>query len=201
MITISGRDITREGREAPSLYDMGYSLSQTPRFAGYTTQRYSVLHHLFGCWHYALHGGFGAKIALYALLHDAHEAMTGDISQPWKTDDMRDLQRLLDVRIYQSLKLRMPDGETERVVKTIDNQMVYSEAVRVAPQVANAILKPGDNYRDSIQPNDEDADKAVITAITMLAGATPHQCGSFYEDWVNNAIKRAEEERYANANL
>lgn len=200
MITISGTNCGLDDNNCPSLYDMGYSLSQTPRFAGYTTQKYSVLHHLLGCWQYASRTGCGAKIALYALIHDAHESMTGDISQPWKTDDMRDLQRTLDVRIYQYLKLRMPDGETERIVKAIDNQMVYAEAKQVAPQVAAAILKPGDNYRDGIRPVDNDADGAVLTAITILSGANPSQCGDFFERWVQVAIKKHEEEALVHAN-
>jgi len=190
MITITGRDIALNGTDVPSLYDMGYSLIQTPRFAGYTTQKYSVLHHLLGCWQYAIRTKLGDKVALYALIHDAHESMTGDISQPWKTDDMRELQAELDNRIYQALQIRPPDGETARTIKRIDNQMVYAEAVIVAPQVAAAILKPGDNFRDSINPSDTDAEGAVYTAITMFSGASPTDGGNFFENFVSTALKR-----------
>lgn len=188
MITISGQNLTRDGSNAPTLYDIGYALSQVPRFGGHTTRRWTVLNHLYAAWHYA-DAKEDANVALHCLLHDAHEAITSDIPQPWKTEDMREIQQRLDVRIYHSLKLRQPDGFTARVIHQIDNQLVYAEAKQFAPQVAAEILKPGDNFRDGINTTDAVSDAAVDWAGRLLVGLSPDDCGNLYRGSVEMAIK------------
>lgn len=180
MITTSNINITRENGNAPTLYDIGYALSKMPRFGGHTVKNWTVLHHLYACAQYAHLSGGSVKVQIYALLHDAHEAVTGDIPQPWKTDDTRALQKELDVRIYNSLHLSLPDMVTERTVKQIDNQMVYDEARWCCPQVAAAILRPGPNYCDSINPQDRNGGLAVQKAIEMLDSiiTDPHACAN-----------------------
>lgn len=201
MITISGVDVIRDNHSFPTLYDAGYSLSQLPRFNGYTKQRYTVLHHLVGCWQYAHDKEYGNKVALYALIHDIHESVTGDICPPWKTEDTRELQDQLDQRFFQQYRLRPPDGYTARIVKAIDNQMVYAEAKAFAPQVAAHILKPGPNHREGIYTLDQEADNAVQYAVAILAGHTynPHLCGLYFEELVASAILDANEERKEHA--
>jgi 5'-deoxynucleotidase YfbR-like HD superfamily hydrolase len=173
------------------MYDVGYALSQVPRFGGHTVRRWTVLHHLLAAWYYAKEK-YDARVALHALLHDAHEAVTSDIPQPWKTDDMRKIQQELDARIYHSLKLRPPDGFTARIIHQIDNQLVYSEAKDFAPQVAAAILQPGDNFRDGINTTDHVAEDAVGWAEYVLYDYDPVACGATYTDMVQDAIKEAE---------
>lgn len=190
MITISGQNVTRESG-APTLYDIGYHLSKQPRFGGATTIDWTVLDHLYACALYAKRRGYSRKVQLYAALHDAHEAITSDIPQPWKTDDMREIQRQLDVRIYGSLGLRLPDMETQRLLHFIDNQMVYAEAKHVAPQVAEAILKPGPNFRDSINPQDWDADVAVQELLDYECGTADHR-GKMYEVIIHELMKEEE---------
>jgi hypothetical protein len=177
MITISGVDVGRNNGGCPTLYDIGYSLIQIPRFAGHTVRKWSVLHHLYAIYFYGRKKGADIKLQLYLLLHDAHEAITSDIPQPWKSDGMRVLQKELDIRIYTSVGLSQPALSTERIVHQMDNQMVYSEAKIFAPQVAEAIRKPGDNFRDGINVLDECADKSVVEAEDWLSGFTPPDAG------------------------
>lgn len=59
--------------------DIAVSLSRTARFRGMTSEFYSVAQHcVLASRHVA------AGFALAALLHDAHEAYTGDIPRPLK---------------------------------------------------------------------------------------------------------------------
>lgn len=162
MITISGREIVPGGYDAPSLYDIGYSLSRVPRFGGHTTLPWSVLQHLLACSAYAAARGYGATTALYALLHDAHEAVISDIPRPWKTEDMRMHQHELDVRLYHSLGISVPDLFTERLVKGADEIVALAEAAVLGPPGSVKAVGGGN-------PPNEQA-KALVSTIGMLTG-------------------------------
>lgn len=192
MVTISGKDITRENGGFPTLYDVGYSLSRLPRFNGYTTELWTGLHHLYACHLYALYKDLGAKVEFYALTHDAHESVTGDNCPPWKTDETRVLQQELDVRFYTGLGVGVADSFTARIVKTIDNQMVYAEAKAFAPQVADHILVPGPNFRDSIDLQDTASSDAVYDAKHSLEAfiLDANSCGVIYKELVTAALER-----------
>ena len=180
MITISNISVTLEGSSAPTLFDIGYALSKIPRFGGHTTKHWTVLHHVYASTQYAHLVGGSVKVQLHALLHDSDEAVTEDIPHPWKTEDMRALQKDIRIRIYNSLHLSPPDMATEREVKRIDSQMCYAEALWAAPQAAKPMLIPGPNFRDSIDPMDSKGDLAVQRASSMLAGIImdPYACGN-----------------------
>jgi hypothetical protein len=60
-----------------SLFDIAYSLSAIPRWTGHRWRQISVLEHSLRVYTLANEG-----FHLEALLHDAHEAYTGDISRP-----------------------------------------------------------------------------------------------------------------------
>jgi len=74
-------------------------------------------------------------LGLDALLHDAHEALTpwGDVPSPLKTDDMRALEKSLDVVVYQAIGLPMPDPQVRQVVELADMLALYFEAMLWAP--------------------------------------------------------------------
>lgn len=189
MITITGVDVTRE-HGAPSLYDIGYSLSQLPRFAGHTTRLWTVLNHVYACSFYAALMKESTLTQLYALLHDADESITNDIPQPWKTDETRDLQTMLRNRIYAELKLSIPSLQTDRIVHQIDNQMAYSEARLFAPQVADAILKPGPNYRDGIKRVDPIANEAITKSDDWLYGFSAMDAAFDFEAFVEALMEK-----------
>jgi len=60
----------------------------------------------------------------WALLHDAHETVTGDVPHPWKTDDMRERQKVLDLRIASYYK--------------IDRRLVSPAAIKQADLLATS---------------------------------------------------------------
>lgn len=90
MRTVSGNhmDLLNPSVDAVSRYDIAYSLARIKRFTGHTT--ISVAQHsievMMGLYmrpdFSEVWRGTARTALLYALLHDAHEAYTGDISRP-----------------------------------------------------------------------------------------------------------------------
>jgi|SRR6266550_735831 len=73
------------------------------------------------------------ELMLHALLHDAHEAMTSDIVTSFKTADMKDLQRVLDIRLYAMLGAPRMTASQAAHIKAIDQRALLAEARVVAP--------------------------------------------------------------------
>lgn len=135
MITISGIELVPGGANAPSLYDIGYALRLQPRFGGHQTRLdWSVLHHLYAAGYLALEEGASVRVQLLAFMHDAHEAVTGDIPAPWKSTDMRKLQDELDSRIFHSLDVDLPTPFERRLLKTYDTDLLHAESERFGPK-------------------------------------------------------------------
>jgi hypothetical protein len=64
--------------------DIAHSLAMLPRFTGHTLRPYSVAEHSLHVADLAQRAGASATLQLAALLHDAHEAYTNDLSSPAK---------------------------------------------------------------------------------------------------------------------
>lgn len=143
--TYSGRNVTPENTEHPSLTDIAISLSRMPRFAGHTRRWWSVLDHTL----------LGLKVLedrnehrepkLVWLLHDAHESITGDIPTPVKTPELRYKQELLDGLIYGAFA---PKIDLERwSVKELDRECMIAEAHIIGPQVPVGRLNEAFGYK------------------------------------------------------
>jgi uncharacterized protein len=73
-------DLARPSVEAfRSLTVVARSLGNQARYLGHTARTYSVAEHSFHAWALT-----PSRFSRHALLHDAHEAVTGDIPAPWK---------------------------------------------------------------------------------------------------------------------
>jgi 5'-deoxynucleotidase YfbR-like HD superfamily hydrolase len=125
----------------PTLEDIALGLSRMPRFGGQTLFEWTVADHVVCATRY-----LGNLIALglsiddttrllplHVLLHDAHEAMTGDIPTTFKTADMKALQHRLDARLYNALGLWTPTSTESDYIKQIDRQMLLAEAKVCTP--------------------------------------------------------------------
>lgn len=64
--------------------DIAHHLAQINRFTGACARPYSVAEHSLLVAELAAHDGKSALVQLLGLLHDAHEAYTGDTSSPAK---------------------------------------------------------------------------------------------------------------------
>ena len=131
-LTYTGRRVRPESRDYPSLLDIAVSLSRQPRFAGHCRRWWSVLDHTL----------FGDELLLADfvprdrrrmwLLHDAHEAITGDVPTDFKTADLRALQDRLDARIYPAFGF-VAEHHLPELIKRLDSRCLRAEAAVVGP--------------------------------------------------------------------
>lgn len=122
-----------------TLWDIALGLSRMPRYGGQTLFAWHVADHVVCATRYverlmASNRTIGGPLLpLHVLLHDAHEAMTGDIPTQFKTPDMKALQAKLDERIYLSLGFPMPTPRERDYIKQVDKMMLLAEAKVVTP--------------------------------------------------------------------
>lgn len=180
MLTLSGRLILPGGDNSPSLEDLVVSLGRIPRFGGQTRRWWPVLLHLMVCDRILRRGleesgpavtpAFAARARLLALFHDAHEAVTGDVPTPWKTDETRKQQTQLDHRIHghllpEVLPLKHLDTPqlTREVIAAVDHRALLAEGLVVGP--------PG--FADLFYPENVDPGDAEIVRLVALLYPTP----------------------------
>jgi hypothetical protein len=139
MMTIDGELITKTAG-APSITAIAYSLESVPRFGGHTIRPWSVVQHSLVVYRLAKRAKerdpvTWARMPLHALLHDAHESLTGDIPTSFKTRDMKELQQALDYRIYERLGvLPLPDNQERSLLAFFDQEALLAEAFVVCPE-------------------------------------------------------------------
>ena len=68
----------------PPLGEIGHSLAHINRFTGHACRAYSVAEHSLLVADMAVQDGHGYMVEICALMHDAHESVTGDVSTPAK---------------------------------------------------------------------------------------------------------------------
>lgn len=88
MLTHTGREHHLSGigqqLNVPTIEEIAHALAQINRFTGHCTRPYSVAEHSLLVAQIAANEGASPAAQLAALLHDAHEAYTGDVSSPAK---------------------------------------------------------------------------------------------------------------------
>jgi len=88
MLTAHGREHHLSGAaqqlNAPDIREIAHALAQINRFTGHCKRPYSVAEHSILVADIAAREGASTSAQLAALLHDAHEAYTGDVSSPAK---------------------------------------------------------------------------------------------------------------------
>lgn len=123
MITYTGRSVWPENDTAPSLQDIAIGLGRTARFAGQVRFWYPVLAHTI-----VVSRLVRPKNRIHALLHDAPEAVVGDVPTPWKTDAARANEAELLERIYDELDIKLPGRGAVNDVKRADRKALAAEA-------------------------------------------------------------------------
>lgn len=123
-----------------SLYDIAYGLGRVCRFAGHTGRFYSVAEH---CVHVARL--VPVRQARAALLHDASEAIIGDVTRPLKA--MLPEYRAIEERLEHAIADRFLGDDTEGKmfayyrmhtpeIKAADRAMCAVEARELMPHAA-----------------------------------------------------------------
>lgn len=104
ILTFSGYDfdLLRSDDNAWRIIDIAHGLSNLCRFAGHTTELYSVAQH---CVVMSRHAP--QRLALTALFHDAAEAFVGDMPTPLKAllSDYREIEARIRAAILRRLGL------------------------------------------------------------------------------------------------
>jgi hypothetical protein len=162
LTTMNGAVITKESG-VPTLTDMAYALSRQPRWAGHTEGWWSLADHSVFV---AQMAGDDARLALAGLLHDAHEALTGDVPTPFKSDELREVQKTFDRRIFDAY---FPGGYAAALpylekIKALDARCIYAEAMVIGPYSTRDAAIIAERYGKT--PNDRDV-KAMQDAIRV----------------------------------
>lgn len=90
MLTCTGREHPLAGHpvhldeNAPRIEEIAHALAQINRFTGHAVRPYSVAEHSLLVCDIVASQGLSVHAQMAALLHDAHEAYTGDVSTPIK---------------------------------------------------------------------------------------------------------------------
>jgi len=123
-------DLANPGRDAIWITDMAAGLGHVCRFAGQGKAFYSVAEHsCLGAEHLGRLGGTPLD-QLQFLLHDAHEAYTGDLSTPLKHvlgEGIGRVQARLQVAILEALGVPPPDAETASLIRQADAVLAATE--------------------------------------------------------------------------
>jgi hypothetical protein len=101
--------------------DVVHALSRLPRYTGHTRRPYYVLQHVCYC-----HDIANPEYRREALMHDAAEAMTNDISSPLKSllPDFKRIEQHIETVLAQKFNLRYPWPDE---VKRVDLVMLATE--------------------------------------------------------------------------
>jgi uncharacterized protein len=108
--------------EDVDILDIAVALSRAPRYAGHSRCTYSVAQHSYFASIYA-----PKPFALEALLHDATEAYTGDITRPLKRilgPVFADIEKRIHFAIAE--RFRIPK-KISAEVKVIDDRLLATE--------------------------------------------------------------------------
>lgn len=131
-LTITGELVLPGNEVAPSLTAIAVGLARRPRWAGQVNGPMCVLAHSL-----IVANLCPREYTIDGLLHDAAEAILGDIPTTWKTDADRAREADLMRRIYSSLKREWPlSAEADQAVKDADWLALRAEAtLLIAPEI------------------------------------------------------------------
>lgn len=163
--------------------DIGIGLARAARFNGHTNTEhpYSVAQHSVWCA-YAAQEYFDASIhtTLCVLLHDAHEAYTGDIATPLKrftpnlNYEIKSIEDRLQRMIHEALNIPLPCIEQRKVIKAVDQWALAVEAWHMVPSQGKGWALPippvMDEMLNDFTPALSASDAKIIfyTALTLL---------------------------------
>lgn len=196
MISISGAHCWPGGpdHEVFTLRDIGASLGRIPRFAGHTEKWYPVLSHVLTAAVLC-----EAKWSIYALFHDATEALMNDIPTPYKSKEQKALERELYGRMCRAYGLPWPvPSEGESAVDLVDRVCLVNEGVFLGHAEPHMLLPADDK-----PPVSPDADVISVIeyhwerAMSPIQGQVlpaffhPEITGPIFEDAFKSYVTRS----------
>lgn len=125
--------------EQVCIEDIAQSLSKQCRFTGHTLSHYSVAQHSWLVAEFVAGVMRRPELGAHALLHDAAETYTGDISSPMKAalrafvpnpsgvDPLKVIERRIDAAIAEHFNLADLSSEDHAVIKYADLVLLATE--------------------------------------------------------------------------
>ena len=113
--------------ELIDIKDIAHALSLICRGNGQVKSFFSVGQHCINAAREAIARGYSNRVILACLLHDAGESYLSDVPRPLKhsmPEYVRTEEHLLDL-IYEKYLGYKLDEEEQRLVKSIDNDLLY----------------------------------------------------------------------------
>lgn len=180
LLTQSGRAVHVDADERSiSVRDIANHLAKINRFVGATIAPYSVAQHSVLVAEIVHATTRSAKLALYGLFHDAHEAYIGDVARPVKValkaalgvDPIAALAERLDVAIHATIGLPWPCIDAH-LVNAADECALATELRDLLPEPPKGYAIDGlpAAWRARIKPMRWDrAEEAFLGAYADLA--------------------------------
>lgn len=120
-----------------NIVDIARSLSRTIRFNGHSSVPITVAEHSVVVMEIVQTEGGTEMQQLYALLHDSHEAYTGDVSRPLKQYlrdrydmNLRSFEQDVQRQIYDALGIRQPEAAEMAAIERADTWALAAERRR-----------------------------------------------------------------------
>jgi 5'-deoxynucleotidase YfbR-like HD superfamily hydrolase len=143
-----------------SVVDIAQGLSRQPRFAGHTSEPWSVAEHCLLVTAILRHNGFNARMQMAGLLHDAAEAYICDVPSPLKwamteIDGKECAYRQIEARVEQVITIALQPswlGAPEyarQAVKTADQIALLTEAKAFIPMGGTWTVNEAEAYFQS----------------------------------------------------
>lgn len=127
MITYCGNQVVPGGSGGPSETDLAVAMCRITRYAGALWCPLAV--HSILVAEFAFLARNDDLLWVHALLHDAHECVTGEVTGYWKPREMKEAERDLDARILAHLRLSAErHREYAAPIKEADQKALCAEA-------------------------------------------------------------------------
>ena len=120
--------------------DIAHALSLICRGNGQVKSFFSVGQHCINAAKEAIARGYSNRVILACLLHDAGESYLSDVPRPLKSsmpEYVRTEEHLLDF-IYEKYLGSKLDEEEQRLVKSIDNDLLYYDLKELLNEVSES---------------------------------------------------------------
>ena len=154
----------------PTLQDIAIGLSRINRYGGQTVVPWSVLDHSFLVAHLTnTRRAATTEACLWALLHDWHEVLTGDIPSPFKTDSQRELQQVLDRRLILALADKgLPlTVEDLKLVHRMDIRAYFAEISVLMPNLLLREIERGSVQAEDVTRSVKNWGKVIADILLM----------------------------------
>lgn len=124
-------------KEDITIFDIAHSLSRMVRYAGHLDALYTVGEHSLGCYHLAVKLGLPLRVQMFALMHDGSESIVCDVPRPVKQviPQYKEIEDRIMNTIWDMVEIGKPTQEEYRLVKMLDNTMLYHEFEQLAGRI------------------------------------------------------------------